>query len=72
MDNMQLKEYEKLKKQKEKQLKRQNAYNKENYERFGIVVEKGMKDKIKEHYIAKGYKNFNSYIVQLIKNDMKS
>ena len=72
MDNAQLKEYKKLKEQKEKQLKRQNDYNKNNYERMGIVVEKGQKDIILNHVKECGYSSFNAYIKDLIKRDMES
>ena len=70
MDNAQLKEYKKLKEQKEKQLRRENEYNKSNYERMGIVVEKGQKDIILKHVKECGYSSFNAYIKDLIKKDM--
>lgn len=70
MDQMQQEEYKKLKKQKEKQLKRQNEFNKNNYDRLGVVVEKGQKEIIINHLKQKGYKSFNAYITDLIYNDM--
>lgn len=72
MDNAQLKEYKKLKDQKEKQLRRQNDYNKNNYERMGIVVEKGQKEIILNHVKECGYSSFNAYVKDLIKKDMES
>ena len=65
-----IKEYEKLKSQKQKQLDRQNNYNKNNYDRVGVVLRKGEKDRIKAHYIEKGFASFNEYIVKLIYDDM--
>lgn len=63
-------EYEKLKSQKEKQLARQNSYNKNNYDRLGVVVKKGEKDRITTHYKNKGFSSFNEYICNLIYTDM--
>lgn len=63
-------EYEKLKSQKEKQLARQNSYNKNNYDRLGVVVKKGEKDRIAAHYKSKGFSSFNEYICNLIYSDM--
>lgn len=71
MDQAQQKEYKKLKEQKEKQLKRQNEFNKNNYDRLGVVVEKGQKEIIINHLKSKGYKSFNAYITDLIYNDMQ-
>lgn len=72
MDQAQEKEYIKLKKQKEKQLQRQNDFNKKNYDRLGVVVEKGQKEIIINHLKQKGYKSFNAYITDLIYNDMNN
>ena len=66
-----LKEFEKLKSQKQKQLDRQNNYNKNNYDRVGVVLKKGEKDRIKEHYLKSGFSSFNEYIVKLIYDDMQ-
>ena len=63
-------EYEKLKSQKQKQLDRQNNYNKNNYDRCGVVLKKGEKEKIKAHYTARGFSSFNEYILYLIYNDI--
>lgn len=65
-----IKEYEKLKNQKQKQLDRQNAYNKDNYDRIGIVIKKGEKERIKAYYIENGFSSFNEYITSLIYKDM--
>lgn len=65
-----IKEYEKLKQQKQKQLDRQNNYNKANYDRAGVVLKKGEKDRIKAHYIQRGFTSFNEYVLALIYDDM--
>ena len=63
-------EFEKLKSQKEKQLARQNSYNKNNYDRLGVVVKKGEKERITDHYKRKGFSSFNEYVCSLIYSDM--
>lgn len=65
-----IKEYEKLKQQKQKQLDRQNNYNKANYDRAGVVLKKGEKERIKAHYTKLGFTSFNEYVLSLIYNDM--
>ena len=45
-------------------------YNAKSYDRIEISVYKGEKTKIKEHAQKKG-KSLNSYIYDLIKEDMK-
>ena len=65
-----LAEFDKLKNQKEKQLARQNAYNKNNYDRAGVVFKKGEKQRIEDHYKTLGFSSFNSYILHLIYTDM--
>jgi len=72
MDDKIIKEYEKLKAQKEKQLKRQNEYIKNNYDRLSLVIPKGEKEKIIEIAKKKGYKNITDYIRELIKKDSVS
>ena len=66
------KELEKLRKQKEKQLKRQNEYIKNNYDRFGFALPKGQKAIIENHYKSRGYKNITDYIKALIETDLKT
>lgn len=63
-------EFEKLKSQKEKQLARQNSYNKNNYDRLGVVVKKGDKERITDHYKRNGFSSFNEYVCSLIYSDM--
>lgn len=69
MDDKQLKEYEKLKAQKTKQLKRQNKYMQEKYDRIALLLPKGEKEKILNIAINRGYKNITDYIRELIKKD---
>lgn len=52
------------------QFKYQNNYNKEHYARLSIQVPIEDKAKIEECWKKKGYKSFNAYINDLIKNDM--
>lgn len=47
-----------------------NNFAKEKYDRFPIVVPKGERDKITEHYKKSGYKSMNEYIKALIYQDM--
>lgn len=70
LSDVEIKEYEKLKNQKQKQLDRQNNYNKVNYDRAGVVLRKGEKDRIKAHYTARGFSSFNEYVLKLIYDDM--
>ena len=72
MDDKIIKEYEKLKAQKEKQLKRQNEYMKNNYDRIALLLPKGEKEKILNNAVNKGYKNITDYIRELIKKDSVS
>ena len=48
-----------------------NKYAKENYDRVIVQVRKGQKALIEAHYREKGYKSMNSYITELIENDMR-
>ncbi|MCI9438647.1 MAG: hypothetical protein HFH85_16095 [Lachnospiraceae bacterium] len=47
-----------------------NNFAKEKYDRFPILVYKGDREKITEHYKKLGYKSMNQYVNALIKNDM--
>lgn len=71
MTDDELKEYERLKDQHNKRLARQNDYNKNNYDRLGVILKKGEKEKITEHYKKMGFKSFNEYVCNLIYNDLK-
>lgn len=66
----QMADYEKLKAQKEKRLARQNDYNKNNYDRLGVVLKKGEREKIETHYKSKGFSSFNAYVTDLIYKDL--
>ena len=69
MDDQQLKEYEKLKAQKEKQLKRQNEYIKNNYDRIALLLPKGSREKLTEKAAAAGFKTITEYIKSLLEKD---
>lgn len=72
MDNLTEKEraeLEKLRKQKEKQLKRQNEYVKQNYDKIGLAVPKGQKAIIENRAKEKGFKNITEYLKALINQD---
>lgn len=56
--------------EKEHQIKRQNEFIAEKYDRFTLTFPKGMKEKYKEHAEAKGM-SLNGYINKLIAEDMK-
>ena len=71
MADQQRLEYEKLKAQKEKQLKRQNDYIKSNYDRLSLALPKGDKKRIEEAAAARGFKSLTDYIKALIENDLK-
>ena len=47
-----------------------NEFAKEKYDRLPILVAKGKREKITEHYKKKGYKSMNQYINALIYQDM--
>ena len=72
MDDQELQELEKLRTQKEKQLKRQNNYIKNNYDRIGIALPKGQKAKIENRMQALGFKSITEYIKYLIDNDINN
>lgn len=71
MDDKIIREYEKLKAQKEKQLKRQNEYMKNNYDRIALMLPKGSREKLTEKAAAAGFKTITEYIKALIENDLK-
>jgi hypothetical protein len=45
-----------------------NAYQKENYDRIGVLLPKGEKDRLKERL---GTKSINSYVLELIQKDIE-
>lgn len=53
-----------------KDSKYKNDFAKEKYDRLPILVEKGSREKITEHYKKAGYKSMNQYINALIYQDM--
>ena len=48
-----------------------NNYAKEKYDRLNIQVPKGQKAVIEAHWKRLGYRSLNSYVNELIQNDMK-
>lgn len=50
--------------------KYKNDFAKEKYDKFPVVVAKGEREKITEHYKKRGYKSMNDYIKSLIYQDM--
>lgn len=71
MSNEMFKEYRKLKEQREKQIKRQNKYNKETYDTISFTVVKGQKKIIQEQIKEWGYSSMTEYINHLINNDFE-
>ena len=69
MTDEQIQEYEKMKKQKEKQYKRQNDYIKDNYKRCSVTLKKELYSKILDLYGDKT--NMNGYINRLIEEDLE-
>lgn len=56
--------------EKVNQIKRQNEFIAEKYDRFTLTFPKGMKEKYKAYAEAKGM-SLNGYINKLIAEDMK-
>lgn len=56
--------------EKKHQIKRQNEFIAEKYDRFTLTFPKGMKEKYKEYAENKGI-SLNSYINELIRKDME-
>lgn len=56
--------------EKEHQIKRQNEFIAEKYDRFTLTFPKGMKEKYKAYAESKGM-SLNGYINKLITEDMK-
>ena len=54
---------------KEKQIKRQNKFVAENYDRFTAAFPKGKKELYRAHAEAKG-KSLNALIIELLEKDM--
>lgn len=72
MDDLQKERLEKLEKQKRKQLDRQNKYINANYDRIGIALPKGSKQKIEIRAAEKGFKNITEYLKNLIDADLNA
>lgn len=45
-----------------------NQYAKENYDRVGLMLPKGMKEQIKAHLIESGNKSINAFIIRTIES----
>lgn len=52
------------------QLNRQNKFARDNYDRMGVVVSKGVKEIIEAEYRKKGFQKFNAYVLNLISKDL--
>lgn len=55
---------------KEKQIKRQNTYIAEKYDRFTMTFPRGKKEEYRQHAAASG-QSLNSLIAELLENDIK-
>lgn len=53
-------------------VKYNNQYNKEHYARLSVQIPINERESIEIHWKSKGYKSFNSYINELIQNDIKN
>ena len=69
MTDQELLQFEKLKAQKAKQLKRQNEYAKENYDRIAFTTKKGYREVIRKHYLQAGYTSLADYFISLAIQD---
>lgn len=47
-----------------------NEFIKDKYDTFKVQVPKGKKAEIEKHWRSKGFKSLNSYVNQLILDDM--
>lgn len=54
----------------EKQYRRQNAYNAAKYDKIGLMLPKGSKEKIKAEACKKNM-SVNAYITELIKRELE-
>lgn len=52
------------------QVKYNNQYNREHYARLSVNVKLEDRTEIDEHWKKKGFKSFNSYVIDLIRKDM--
>lgn len=62
-------ELEKLRRQKEKKLKRQNEYAAANYDRIAFVLPKGSRDEIRKHYKNLGLESLADIFKYLLEKD---
>lgn len=69
MDDIEKKELELLRARRDKQLKRQNEYARNNYDRIAFVTKKGTREKIRQHYEKKGFSSLADYFLTLAKAD---
>mgnify|MGYP000128459722 CR=1 FL=1 len=60
----------KMSEKKFNEIEYKNQYNKDNYDRLTLNLPRGFKAKMKKHMNKKGFANYSSYIVDLIKKDM--
>lgn len=57
---------------KARQIKRQNEYIRDSYDRITIALPKGAKDRYQKHAASRGYKSLTAMIVDLLENDIAS
>lgn len=60
----------KYKAQKKKQLKRQNEYMMNKYDRIALLLPKGSRTELEKRMTEKGYKTITEYLKALIDNDI--
>lgn len=59
------------KKEKFNQVKYQNEFNKQKYDRFSLILKKGQKEKIKTHAEAHDNGSVNAFIQRAIAETME-
>lgn len=57
---------------KARQIKRQNEYIRDSYDRITIALPKGTKGRYQKHAVSLGYKSLTAMIVDLLENDIAS
>jgi len=67
MENLEIERLKEIAEKREKQLKRQNEYIKNNFDRLSITAPKGTKEKIKDLGFS-----INEYINMLIEKDLEN
>jgi predicted HTH transcriptional regulator len=63
---------DKLEQQRKKQLKRQNNYMMEKYDRIALLLPKGSRQELEKRMTEKGFKTVTEYLKDLIEKDKKT